>query len=344
MSGSNGAVGPQPPQRRENDFGTCGSTLHPGQLPEVPGRGNHPPAGPSGAEDDRLGSGTHTLTVAAAGYDWDCPVHVPAAYDARHPHPLVLVLHGAGGSGPMYLDRNGWAAKAEEQGFLVVAPNGLPALPAVQPDFRSNPRLWNTGQLKPRSPRAQIDDLLFFRALLTELERRLHVDQHRIYVTGHSNGAGMTFRLGIEMAERFAALAPVASPCWTADPRPVRPRPTLYIVGTVDPLVPLAGGDTTSPWGKRTMPPVDQTLRRWAAALGCATEPQAVREDLGVKVVEYGPGREGVAFTVCFVKEQGHGWPGGQSEGLPARMIGPRTDKFKATDAIWEFFAAHARP
>ena len=36
----------------------------------------------------------------------------------------------------------------------------------------------------------------------------------------------------------------------------------------------------------------------------------------------------------------GHTWPGGKSL-LPESMVGKRSDKLKATDAIWEFFEKH---
>ena len=37
------------------------------------------------------------------------------------------------------------------------------------------------------------------------------IDQHRVYVTGFSNGAGMTFTLGSRFSDRIAAIAPVSS-------------------------------------------------------------------------------------------------------------------------------------
>lgn len=36
-----------------------------------------------------------------------------------------------------------------------------------------------------------------------------HVDASRVYVTGHSNGALMTYTLGTASTERFAAIAPI---------------------------------------------------------------------------------------------------------------------------------------
>jgi polyhydroxybutyrate depolymerase len=289
-----------------------------------------------------LAPGKHVLTLEAAGQKWTYRVHVPAKYDSAKPTPLVLILHGAGGSGEGYLDRAGWAKKADAAGFIAVAPDGLPIRPDAKADFLTNPRVWNTGQLRAESPRAKIDDLAFFRSLLDTVEKQLNVDKSRVYVTGHSNGAGMTFRLGTELSERFTALAPVASHVWAKDPKPARPLPTLYIVGTNDPLIPLAGGERTLPWGKSTVPPVHDSLTTWAKALGCPTTPKTIRDKDGVKIVEYGPGKDGVKLTVWFITGQGHNWPGGRML-LPAKYSGPDSDKVDATKVIQEFFEKHER-
>jgi polyhydroxybutyrate depolymerase len=223
----------------------------------------------SAADDNAtLASGTHDLTLTAAGHEWHYHLHIPPKHDATKPTPLVLILHGAGGNGTAYLNRAGWAKKADAAGFIAVAPDGLAMRPDQEANFLTNPHLWQSGQLAATSPRGKIDDVTFFKALLDDVGRRVNGDRERVYVTGHSNGGGMTFRLGAELPERFAAIAVVASLPWVKDPRPSRPLPTLYLVGT--------------------------------------------------------------------------GWPGGQ-ELLPARLMGPRSDKVNATDLIWEFFEKHTR-
>src|SRR5260221_564174 len=91
--------------------------------------------------------------------------------------------------------------------------------------------------------------------LLDELPRRLLVDADRIFVTGFSNGASMTFRLGAELSDRIAAIAPVAGHYWPTASTPARPVPTLFLIGDHDPLVPLTGGRVDTPWGRRIEKP-----------------------------------------------------------------------------------------
>lgn len=300
-----------------------------------------------GAAEDKLTPGRHAIVVHAASWDWTASVHVPKTYNPAKPTPVVLILHGAGGNGRHYLDQDGWARKAEEAGFIAVAPDGLPAQPRLTPNFVSNPRVWNSGQLLPRSPRSLIDDVTFCGALLDEIERLANVDKDRVYLSGHSNGAGMAFRLGAELSERFAAIAPVASQCWVPRPRPKRPLPTLFIIGTADPLVPFHGGESTLPWGgKRYTPPVEDSLKQWARAIGCAGEPVPVTTTNHVRVIEYRPQASGALLRACFIEDHGHAWPGSRQL-QRTRLMGRNTSPLHATDVIWDFFCeswAKARP
>jgi polyhydroxybutyrate depolymerase len=302
-----------------------------------------PPACRAAADGkEKLDPGTHEFTLKAAGHEWHTTMRVPPKYDGTKPTAVVLILHGAGGSGPGYLDKAGWAKKADDAGFVAVAPDGLPSKPDEKDNFLTNPRLWGSGSLPATSPRGKVDDVEFFKALLDEVGRRVNVDKDRVFVTGHSNGAGMTFRLGAELSERFAALAPVASHVWVKDPKPSRPLPTLYVIGTDDPLVPVKGGESVTPWGKRTTPPVADSLAKWAKAIGAAAEPKTVRDKDGVKVVEYAAGKGGATLTAYYIEGQGHNWPGGK-EMLPAKVMGPSSDKVNATDLIWEFFEKQSK-
>lgn len=281
--------------------------------------------------------GRYKVEVKSGGYDRTALAVVPKGYKPTAKPPLVLVLHGAGGDGVHVLDNDGWAAKADKEGFVAVAPTGLPALPRLAANFKTNPRLWNSGQLPARSPRAAIDDVAYVAALLDEVRKRVPGDPARVFATGHSNGGGMTFRLGAELSERFAALAPVAGMMAVKDPKPKKPMPTLYVIGTKDPLQPLAGGDVKLPWGNRTNGPVADYLTGWAKALGCETEPKAVSEKDGLRRVQYPSKSDGPTLSVIYIEGQGHTWPGGKAT-LPESVMGPTTDKLNATDAIWEFF------
>ena len=71
---------------------------------------------------------------------------------------------------------------------------------------------------------------------------------------------------------------------------------------------------------------------------GCVLIAQAVRV-----VFLYGPGRDGAEVVFITIEGLGHIWAGGVNL-LPEFIVGKPTDKFKATDSIWDFFKAHPAP
>jgi len=247
--------------------------------------------------------------------------------------PLVVVLTGTGGTAA-WLDREtGWSKLASQEGFALAIPEATPPDPTAPPSFLANPPRWNDGS-PSYSDRPQPDDIAFLSAVIMGAVGR-GADPRRVFVTGFSNGAGMAFRFAAECADRVSAIAPVAGHCWVREPKPSRPVPTLYTVGTGDLLLPFRGGDVQLPWTNRLVrrPPVTETLERWATALGCTPIPIVQREGT-VRVDRY-PGP--VLFDAVTVEGLGHHWPGGRAQ-LNPRMAGPPSDAVNATEMIWAFF------
>ncbi len=272
--------------------------------------------------------GVEKFAVESQGFQWEVHGWAPAGDGVR---PLVVVLHGAGGDGLGYLQKNGWLRAAERHGFIVLAPNGLPARPREKASFLTNPRVWNAGNLRAGSPRARIDDVVFMGALLEEAGRRWKVG--KVFVAGHSNGGAMSFTLAARMGKRLAGIAPVAT-VPHGEVGVVRPAvPTLYVVGKLDPLVPYEGGESELPWGKRRTEPVEGAMGKWARAMGCGGAVESRVMGKGFERRKYCE-----VFEVVVIEGQGHGWPGGGESGLRERRIGPSSKAFDATEEIWAYF------
>ncbi|MFG1815174.1 alpha/beta hydrolase family esterase [Kribbella sp. NPDC049174] len=94
---------------------------------------------------------------------------------------------------------------------------------------------------------AGVDDVKFTADLLDKLEGELCVDTDAVYAAGKSNGAGFTAILACELADRIAAIAPVAGAFYQPGKRcaPSRPVPVLDIHGTGDTTIP-SGGDVSA--------------------------------------------------------------------------------------------------
>jgi polyhydroxybutyrate depolymerase len=290
----------------------------------------------AGGRADAAGPAAHTLIVD--GLTRTYTVYVPAGYNGQRPLPVVVMLHGAGATGAGVIAETGWGEKADREGFLAVFPDALRAVPTAPPAFLTNPQLWNDGSGRGQSFLGAVDDVRFLDVLLADLAKKYAIDNKAIFLTGFSSGASLAFRAAALLPDRFAAVAPVAGPCWPLPAGPPRRTalPTLFIAGTADPLNPLDGGKISLPWGDFVQPPLLDGLQAWAARNGCPTGLQPVAGQAGLRVLAC-PG--GLPLKAYLVEGLGHIWPGGEPQ-FPAAYIGSDPGTLSATDVIWAFFAA----
>ncbi len=307
--------------------------------------GDEPVAGRASAPSVRAGD--HNFMIRVGEMERRYTVHVPPGYDGQQAVPVVVMLHGGGGTGRAAATETGWGMKADQVGFLAVFPEALARDPAKPSSFAANPQLWNDGSDRFYSGQKAPDDVAFLNAMLDEVLARFSVDRARIFATGFSNGASMTFRIGAEASRRIAAIAPVAGACWIEPGKLERPVPMCYITGTADPLNLIEGGvpklafGSSDKVGSKPKPPVRDSIQKWVKAVGCPETPARASEATGVRAETYGPGRDGAEVLYITVEGLGHTWAGGKSL-LPEFMVGKRSDKIKATDVIWDFFQKHA--
>lgn len=276
-----------------------------------------------------LKPGNHTRGVKLEGTDRAYEVHVPKKYDARKPTPLVLALHGAGMNGRMMRWFSGLDATADREGFIVVYPNGTGT---------GELRTWNAGPLF-RLAGNKADDVAYLGAVLDDLDKVLAVDHKRVFATGMSNGAMMSYRLAAELSERIAAIAPVAGTMLVSNPKPKRPVSVLHFHGTADALVPYEMRR-----GLGLMKGVDPSVMAWVNVNGCGAtakeeEVSAGAKD-GLKVTRktWTGGKEGSEVILYTIKDGGHTWPG---RDVAFGLLGKSTKSISANEMIWEFFQKH---
>lgn len=265
-------------------------------------------------------------------------VYVPRARDG--PLPVVLVLHGGGGTGGgmEWLTRRGFNRIADRDGALIVYPDGIG-------------HGWNDGRSAHRSAaEAAVDDLAFLRALPLELAALHPVDRTRLYVTGMSNGGMMSYRLACDAAEVFAAAAPVAAnmPVELGGAcHPARPVPILIMSGVDDPIMPWKGGAIRVLWMTRgTVLSAEESAARWLALDRCGTlEPEALIEahpaDGTVAAPRSARCAEGSEVRLYEIRGGGHTWPQGEPY-LGPRIVGKVSQALDASETIWAFFRQHA--
>jgi polyhydroxybutyrate depolymerase len=293
-------------------------------------------APPSSGSAPAAGTVSHSLKVA--GRTRDYALHVPPG-TGTSPLPLVVQLHGGGGNNVNIETQTGFYDLADKDHFLVASPDGTGG-PA------GRLLTWNAGWCCGSALHDKVDDVAFLNAMLDDLEAHYPVDPRRIYVTGFSNGAMMTYRLGCALSGRIAAIAPVSGALDLDGCQPSRPLPVLAIHGTADENVPYDGGKGTAE-GRRFPSQRDRIDRSvadsvgfWVHEDGCATRPTEQKSG-DLDRTSYGSCAAGTQVVLDTIVGGVHAWPGGDR---PRPGAGEPSHALDATAEIWRFFSAHELP
>jgi polyhydroxybutyrate depolymerase len=290
--------------------------------------------------DSNLTNNDYSSSILSGGLERTYIVHVGAGYDKNRPTPLLIVLHGGGGDGQGMIKLTGFNDVADENNFIVVYPDGFE-------------KHWNDGRaVQSYSAQTQnIDDVAFISALIDHLSGEYNIDAKRVYVTGMSNGAFMSNRLGCKLSNKIAAIAPVAGnmPANIAPVcAPARPVSALIINGTEDPLVPWSGGYAHIGQVKLgEVLSVEETVKFWVDNAKCSSPPLIAQlpdkdpsDGTNVTTETYKGCADSAEVILYKVEGGGHTWPGGPQY-LPRLIIGSTSRDFNASEVIWQFFSQH---
>jgi len=261
-----------------------------------------------------------TRTIMFGGMSRTFDVHVPSSYDPSKPTPVVLNFHGYTSNSSQENLLSNMNAKSDVVGFIAVHPNGTGSSPS-----------WNAGACCGEAVTNKVDDVGFVGAMLDQLESDLCVDTARVFATGMSNGGFLSHRLACELANRIAAVAPVAGVLGIPTCNPARPIGVMHFHGTADMLVPYNGNPNMG------FPSVPDTFAAWGMRDGCIDQPSMTYQKADSSCQTYKQCTGGVEVTLCTVQNGGHTWPGG----LQVPSLGYTTTNLSATDSMWDFFTKH---
>ena len=271
-------------------------------------------------------------TIVSSGVTRRYLLYVPKTYDRSKATPLVISLHG-GATWPaveMHISR--WNELAEQDGFLVVYPEGSGAFFG---GLGPGPQIW------PMGPHSLGRDVRFISDLIDRLKAAYNIDATRIYADGMSIGGGMAFALSCRLSDRIAAVGAVSAAqmlSWDecGDPKPV---PTIAFHGTADKLAPYQGG--SSPIAPGQFPKILDWTARVASRNQCKGDPIDTRISPSVVRLAYTNCANNADVILYTVEGGGHTWPGGKP--LPEWMVGRTTREISASRVMWEFFVQHPR-
>ena len=263
-------------------------------------------------------------------------LYVPRTYDATHPVPLVIVLHGGGGNAKNAQRMTGFSEMAERRGFIVVYPNGTGHM---EDRFLT----WNAGNCCGYASENGIDDVGFIRALIEKLESEYRIDLKAVYATGISNGAMLAYRLGCQLSDMIAAIAPVAGAMNLDECMPIQPVSVIAFHGTADRYVRYQGGWPAAYFDRyeRKDRPVSYAMDIWSKRDACEAVPQDMEKGR-VRIKSWSFCVEGTGVSLYTIVGGGHAWPGSKAENMWGDS--PDVGGISATEIIWDFFDRHSRP
>jgi polyhydroxybutyrate depolymerase len=235
-------------------------------------------------------------------------LHVPRGYRPDRPIPLLVLLHGHGASGAQIERSTKMSAKADQEGFI-----------AVYPDGSGQPHSW-----QPR-------DISFIAQLIQQLRQEYNIDSKRIYIAGHSNGGSMAYRLGVELDTLVAGIG-VSAGLLAEQLATLQSRSPVTLVAV------HGKSDTTVPYdGRGNSLSAPLSVSAWAKRDGCNLRPTDVALTPN-KVVRrsYDGCEDGSAVILVTLTDLTHRWPGdakGSDEDFG----------FSATDEMWSVFKSHPK-
>ncbi len=260
-------------------------------------------------------------------------LYVPSGYNGA-PTPLVVNFHGLGSNGLQQQGYTAYDQVAEEEGFIVAYPTGLPSAQGLNS--------WELPQFDEESR----DDVAFVRALIGDIGQWVCVDESRIYSTGMSNGGFFSAIVACELADVFAATFSVAGMTHPEGCVPSQPIAMGFIHGTADDVVPYIGTGTSTlltlleqgseayitaeEFFSQSMP---DEIAEFAADMGC-DEITETAHSADTQLRRFAgcddPNVEVVFYTV---QDGGHVWPGAEA------TINQSTLDFDASRDGWAFLS-----
>ena len=259
-------------------------------------------------------------------------LYVPGGFAGAAALPLVIVLHGGGGTGKGMEILTGFTPLAERENFFAAYPDGV-----VE-------NHWADGRGTTPPETAGVNDVNFIAALIDEIGRLVRLNIKRVYVCGFSNGSIMANLVACELSARLAAFGGVSGQL-AENKRGLHPASSLgviYLHGTADPIVPYTGGLVLGPYGGYVIS-VAELMAFWVGVDGAVTTPVSEmmpdKDPLdGTRVFHFSflNGNSGTQVHLYRIENGGHAWPGSDSPGAVCKDI-------NASEVMWNFFKTQSK-
>jgi len=205
----------------------------------------------------------------------DVKVYLPKTFEKQEKWPLIISMHGYGGSSLIqnyYVRLNKFKNKF---GYVFAAPNGL--------KDSAGKGYWNATNFCCDFEKKKIDDVAYIKGLIDEIKNSNEIgriDPEKIYLIGYSNGAFLASKIACSNSVKVAGMVNISG---TSDLRNSegellavdiqtceheRAVPFLHVHGTADETIKYEGTDN----GKTGHVGAIDHIKRWANQNGCRGE------------------------------------------------------------------------
>jgi len=266
---------------------------------------------------------TGKQTIISQGLEREYVLRIPRSYKKDTPMPVVFALHGRGENGSQAEKNSKLTLLGASEGFITIYPTALD-------DSRDKVSTWTSGRSITVDGKTY-DDLWYLEHLIDFLQNNLNIDQKRIYLTGFSNGAFMTYKTAYFQSNLFAALAPISG--WSqrisADRGPLRgPVPLLHIHGLNDSRIPAEGSNIP-----RGFFSAQEGVNYYITQNKASETPEILIDDANVNSrIWRAKGPDGADVQYIQAKNGVHEWFTKNNSG-----------KFDLYKEIWKFFKDHPK-
>jgi predicted esterase len=166
-------------------------------------------------------------------------MYLPKSYNGSHTYPLIIALHGLGGTEDAFFDNydKAFPPLAEQHGYIVAGVLGY----RVDGSYG-----WGLGN-PPADPNARHTQDLSEQDVMHVLDlarKNYKIDPNRIYLMGHSMGGIGTWKLAPKYPDIWAAIAPFSGSGAPATLERIKSVPEFVVHGDNDPTVNVQGSRT----------------------------------------------------------------------------------------------------
>ena len=230
---------------------------------------------------------------------------VPPGYDGHLRLPLVLDLHGSGGTSADQARTSGFEMLSASERFIVAT-------------LDAEGGRWNVPVQESRA-----DDVAYVRDVIAQVAARVCTDEMRVYATGFSGGGRMTSLLACQLGSRIAAVAPVAGLRFPG-PCTGRPVPVLAFHGLADAQNPYDGHAAGR--GAEWLESVPDALASWARHNSCKRDVVLDDPPGPLSTMRYDGCGDSTEVRMIRIDGLGHTWT---------------RKEVDTTGVMWQFFKSH---